>query len=357
MDSDTSRITGSFILLLSLLLHILILLLIFIFQSPSHDAQINDAQTVEYFDANNQLQNNQLTPQQQQAQQQDDDTYDPDHEILVELLSQGVQPNDTLTDDPGELPQPAGLVTPQLPTPDTASSDQEEETPEDESPAEDAADSSDDTPTPPAEQPQADQRPADEPAKGSSEKQQPISDTISGSESPQQAPKPVVVKKAAKKIVRKIAQRPPMHPADVKMLSKIAQGFMESMCAELGNAPSNDPTQLAHQRYMTKLWNNLKQAMNAENNVLALASNVDTKAVLVMTINKQGKLLNALLRHPHKTMDISKMESMLITNAHKAGLFPPLPASFKREEVTFVMPIHLRAQEGIHSGYRLQVEQ
>ena len=60
MDSDTSRMTGSLLLLLSLLIHILILLFLFWFQTPPHDAQ-----TIEYFDADNQLQANQPDQQQQ----------------------------------------------------------------------------------------------------------------------------------------------------------------------------------------------------------------------------------------------------------------------------------------------------
>lgn len=344
MDSDTSRMTGSYLLLLSLLLHILLLLFLFIFQNSSHDGQ-----TVEYFDPENQLQNNPLN-----QQQDDENTYDPDHEVLVELLAQGVQPNDTMTDDPGELPQPSQPGYEQPPIPKDAQAD--EETPDD------APDLNDAQESPIEENPQPAEKP--EPVEEKSTPQQellkeplPIADTMSGPKMPTPEQKPLTPKQAVKKIVRKMVQRPTVTPAQAQMLSKLAQGFMQSMSAELGNQPSNDPTQLAHQRYMTKLWNNLKQTMNAENNVLALSDNIDTRATLVLTINKQGKLINAMLRHPRKTADINKMESMLLTNAHKVGLFPPLPASFKRDEVTFVMPIHLRAHQGIHSGYRLQVEQ
>lgn len=348
MDSDTSRTTGSLLLLLSLLLHILLLLFFFIFQSPSHEAP-----HIEYFDPENQLFDPQQQAQQSQQQQQQADPYDPDHEIMVELLSQGVEPNNTLTDDPGELTPPAQIQDTQTKTPDDTVTD-DQQTPDDDGDSEDQA--SEESPTE-DKAPLRDEPSPEEPSKGASYEPFTIPDITPTPQALRQTQEPTRPKQAAKKIVRKMVQRPPMQPADVKLLSKVAQGFMESMFAELGNAPSNDPTQLAHQRYMTKLWNNLKQTMNAENNVLALSASIDTQAVLVMTINKQGKLLNALLRHPRKTTDISKMESMLITNAQKVGLFPPLPASFKRDEVTFVMPIHLRAQSGVHSGYRLQVEQ
>lgn len=349
MDSDTSRMTGSLLLLLSLLLHILILILLFMFQSPAHDPQ-----KMEHRDAENQLLDDQLN----QQQQQQDDPYDPDHEVLVELLSQGVEPNDTLTDDPGELPQPSLVADQKPPEPDDAQSDDGEENPDDHAQSEDESPLHD-APEPPAESltPPTDQPLAAEPIKGA-ELPQPIADTISGPQPSQQAQQVALTpRQAAKKIVRKMIKRPTITPAQAQTLSKLAQGFMQSMNAELGNKPSNDPTQLAHQRYMTKLWNNLKQTMNAEQNVLALSNDIDTQAVLVLTINKQGKLLNALLRHPRKTPDINKMETMLLTNARKVGLFPPLPQSFKRDEVTFVMPIHLRAMQGVHSGYRLQVEQ
>lgn len=345
MDSDTSRMTGSVILLLSLLLHIFLLLLIFIFQNTAHNLRNLEEQAFQ-----DQLLDDPLA---QQQQQQEEDSFDPDHEIMVELLSQGVEPNNTLTDDPGELAQPSLPATPEPPT-DDAQSDEEE-----------SDDQTDDEPTaqemetPPLEKPveePTDVPLAEEPSKGA-EQLEPIADTISGPKQRTQTQQALTPKQAAKKIVRKMIQRPTITPLQAQTLSKLAQGFMQSMSAELGNVPSNDPIQLARQRYMTKLWNNLKQTMNAENNVLALSDNIDTQAVLVLTINKQGKLLNALLRHPRKTPDINKMENMLLTNAHKVGLFPPLPDSFKREEVTFVMPIHLRAQQGIHSGYRLQVEQ
>jgi len=343
MDSDTSRMTGSMLLLLSLLLHILLLLFLFIYQNSDHILH-----RFEHPESDVPLLDNQLN---QMQQQQQDDPFDPDHEVLVELLSQGIEPNDTLTDEAGELSQPSLIGIQQPPIPDDAQS-QEDET-------DDQSDEKD-QPFPtetekPSDEPPSDQPHADQLIKGSEELQL-IADTISGTQPALTAQKPLTPKQAVKKNVRKMAPRPTISPANAQALSKLAQGFMQSMNAEFGGKPSNDPKQLAHQRYMTKLWNNLKQAMNAENNVLALNDNIDTQAVLVLTINKQGKLLNALMRHPRKTNDIQKMETMFITNAHKVGLFPPLPESFNREEVTFVMPIHLRAHQGIHSGYRLQVE-
>lgn len=366
MDSDTSRSTSAMLFLLSLLLHILILLLIFLFQTASHDAQ-----NIQYIDLENQvpfdpLQQQQFPQaQQQQAQQQQQqmDPYDPDLEVLVELIAQGMNPNDTLTEEAGEMVRdqateiPGALPQESIPAADedannTTDSD-ESAAQEDETPAQEVSEQPSEVPTP-----AADATPSEEPSKGAQAFED-FNDSLTA-QLPKPAPmtaQPAAPKQAAKKVVRKMAQRPPLTPAQAQALSKLAQGFMQSMNAELGGKPSNDPTQLAHQRYMTKLWNNLKQTVNAENNSLSLANNLDTQATLVLTINKQGKLINAILRHPHKTNDILQMENMLITNAHKVGLFPPLPESFKKEEVTFVMPIHLRALQGMHSGYRLQVEQ
>lgn len=366
MDSDTSRSTGGMILLLSLLLHIILLLLLFLFQAAPHDTQ-----HIEYIDLENQTPFDPLLPQQvqqsqqqgQQQPQQQMDPYDPDLEVLVELIAQGMNPNDTLTEEAGEIlrdtatPTPGALPQESIPSADedanntTDSNDPTDET--DETPAEEISEQPSESPAP-----AADEKPAEEPSKGGKDFE-PTADTLAA-QLPKPAPipvKPIAPKQAAKKVVRKMAQRPPLTPAQAQALSKFAQGFMQSMNAELGGKPSNDPMQLAHQRYMTKLWNNLKQTVNAENNSLSLANNLDTQATLVLTINKQGKLINAVLRHPNKTNDILQMENMLISNAHKVGLFPPLPESFKKEEVTFVMPIHLRALQGMHSGYRLQVEQ
>jgi len=366
MDSDTSRTTGAMLLLLSLLFHILLLLLIFLFQTASHDAE-----HIEYIDLENQQPFDPLAPQQfqqsqqQQAQQQQQqmDPYDPDHEVMVELISQGMNPNDTLTEEPGEIvrdtatPVPGAFSQESIPSADddandTTDSDDESAAQEDETPVQEASEQPSEMPVP-----TADEKLSADFAKGA-QAFEPFIDTLTA-QLPQPAPIPAksaTPKQAAKKIVRKMAQRPPLTPVQAQALSKLAQGFMQSMNAELGGKPSNDPTHLAHQRYMTKLWNNLKQTMNAESNVLSLANNLDTQATLVLTINKKGKLINAVLRHPRKTSDILQMESMLLTNAQKVGLFPPLPESFKKEEVTFVMPIHLRALQGMHSGYRLQVE-
>jgi hypothetical protein len=365
MDSDTSRTTGGMILLLSLLLHILILLLIFLFQTASHDAQ-----NMQYIDLENQvpldpLQQQQFPQSQQQSPQtqQQMDPYDPDHEIMIELIAQGMNPNDTLTEEAGEIVRDTATPIPgALPQESAAAEDEDannttdsddESAMQDEMPAQEMSEQPSEIPAP-----AADERPSDDLSKGA-QAFDPFNDSLAA-QLPPPSPitaKPAAPKQAIKKVVRKMAQRPPLTPAQAQALSKLAQGFMQSMNAELGGKPSNDPTQLAHQRYMTKLWNNLKQTVNAENNSLSLANDLDTQATLVLTINKQGKLINAILRHPRKTNDILQMESMLISNAQRVGLFPPLPESFKKEEVTFVMPIHLRALQGIHSGYRLQVEQ
>lgn len=345
MDSDTSRMTGALLLLLSLLLHMLLLLLIFLFKTAMHDAQ-----HIEYIDLENQQPFDILT---QQPQQQQLDQYDPDHEVLVELIAQGINPNDTLTQEAGEIVGPTPTDIPEPLTQEQTASDaqdgDESQAAEQETSAQETSEQLSETLMPPTEQ-----LSSEDLLKGA-QALEPIVDTLAA-HIPQPVPKPVTPKQAVKKIVRKMAQRPPLTPSQAQALSKIAQGFMHSMHAELGGRPSNDPTQLAHQRYMTKLWNNLKQTMNTEHNVLALSNNLDTQATLVLTINKQGKLVNAMLRHPRKTDDILKMENMLLTNAHKVGLFPPLPESFKKEEVTFIMPIHLRALQGVHSGYRLEVE-
>lgn len=363
MDSDTSRTTGAMLLLLSLLLHILLLLLIFLFHTASHDTQ-----HIEYIDLENQQPFDPLAPQQfqqpsQQQTQQQMDPYDPDLEVMVELISQGMNPNDTLTEEPGEIvrdvatPVPGAFSQESIPSADndannTTDSDDESAAQEDDTSAQETSEQPSEIPAP-----AADEKLSEEFAKGAQEFQ-PLIDTLAA-----QFPQPSLMparsaapKQAAKKIVRKMAQRPPLTPVQAQALSKLAQGFMQSMNAELGGKPSNDPTHLAHQRYMTKLWNNLKQTVNAENNSLSLANNLDTQATLVLTINKKGKLINAVLRHPRKTSDILQLETMLLTSAQKVGLFPPLPESFKKEEVTFVMPIHLHALQGMHSGYRLQVE-
>lgn len=381
MDSDTTRTTGAMILLLALLLHILLLLAIFIFQPDFYEPQVvdlNDFETPVLLDFDPLPQSPQLPQLQPQAQQPTpQQTPQPmpidkeDLEVLVELIAQGTNPNDTLTREPGEIvrdeptPIPGSLQQESIPPTDA------DEAHHDDVDQNDDIDESQDADIDTTQDEISEQKSSDQPLENpgvSQEKssERPLIDvhdfeSIAHAFVEQKTPAPVQAKPAAqtspiKKIVRKIVKRPPLTPPQAQALSKLAQGFMQSMNAELGGKPSNDPIHLAHQRYMTKLWNSLKQAANAEHNVLALSNDIDTQATLVLTINKKGQLVHALLRHPRKTSDILKMENMLIANAHRVGLFPPLPESFHKEEATFVMPIHLRALQGVHSGYRLQVE-
>jgi len=349
MDSDTSRTTSALLFLLSLLLHILLLLLIFLFQTDSQDAQ-----HIEYIDLENQQPLDPSLQQQMQQQQQDPNhpepavKYDPDHEVLVELIAQGMEPNDTLTEQAGEIVAPTPTDIPGSFTQESAplSEETEDEGPEgdvDEPTASDdetLAQETSETPAPSSEQP------TEEPFKGA-EPLEPITDTL-GAQTPQPAPdqQAVTPKQAVKKIVRKLAQRPRITPAQAQALSKIAQGFMKSMNAELGGKPSDDLTQLARQRYTTKLWNCLKQTFNAERNFLILSKNVNTYLVLKITVNKQGKLIDTAFDNQKLNPELLKFGNVLLASVHKVGLFPPLPESFKKDEVTFVMPIHVRLSQG-----------
>jgi hypothetical protein len=335
MDSDTSRTTGAMLLLLSLLLHILLLLFIFIFQTAPRDAQ-----QIEYIDLKNQLPLDPLLQQQQQSQQQQMDPYDPDHEILVDLIAQGMNPNDALTEQPGEIVQDTA-------TPIPGTLPQEEVTAED---AQDLdAETEDEASTQETvEQPEEPMPPAQETPKEAFTLQE-LADTLTA-QLPQPAAlpaKPTAPKQAAKKIVRKMAQRPPLTPAQAQALSKLAQGFMQSTHAERGGTPSDDIAQLATQRYTTKIWNYLKQTFNAEQNAMVLSKDVNTYIVLKITLNKQGKLVDVGCDGPQRTRDVLKFEDAILAAVRKVGLFPPMPDSFKKDQYTIVLPIHIRLAQGI----------
>lgn len=350
MDSDTSRTTGAMILLLSLLLHIILLLLIFLFQTTSHDVP-----HFEYIDLENQqpldpLLQQPLTPQQQQPlnQQQRIELDDQEFEVLIDLIAQGMNPNETLTQEAGEVLRDVATPIPgAIPQESTPTADQEERNDgaadaQDEIPAEDGTEDPSETPT------EGQETPTQEPSKNIHE-YKPVADTLFAQEPrPTPAPpKPAAPKQAAKKIVRKMAQRKPLTPAQAQALSKFAQGFMQSMNAELGGKPSDDLAKLATQRYTTKIWNYLKQTFNAEKNLMVLSKNVDTYIVLKITLNKQGKLIDTACDGPQRTQDVVKFEDALLTAVRRTGLFPPMPDSFKKEEMTVVIPIRIKLAQGI----------
>lgn len=134
-------------------------------------------------------------------------------------------------------------------------------------------------------------------------------------------------------------------------LSKITQGFMRSVQQEEGinNPPAMDAERLAAHQYATKLWNIIKNSFRGENSALHLAHAIDILAYLVITIAKNGQLIDIHLEANQITSEFKQIEALLVSRAQKAGLFPPLPQRFGVPQKTFTFPIRLQGQAGYHA--------
>jgi hypothetical protein len=139
-------------------------------------------------------------------------------------------------------------------------------------------------------------------------------------------------------------------------VSDISRGFIKSMQQEAGfNQASRDMKQLALQIYATKIWNIIKTAFLVGDNGLHLTENVSTHTHLILTIDRSGKLLNIHLDYPKQVTALRNIERLIISRAHQAGLFPPLPAQIPGTSKTFSFPLFIEGQKGFHAyslGYQ-----
>jgi hypothetical protein len=132
-------------------------------------------------------------------------------------------------------------------------------------------------------------------------------------------------------------------------LAEIAKGFLKSMAQESGGKPTSlNAEELARQRYGTRVWSLLRQSYNAYKSPTQLLNDIHTHAVLVLNIDKTGKIISAELQHPKKTLDIIQIERSLLQAVYKAGLFPPIPKQFDVDTITLSYPLGIRGHEGTH---------
>lgn len=139
-------------------------------------------------------------------------------------------------------------------------------------------------------------------------------------------------------------------------MADISRGFMRSIQQEAGhNTASRNMQELSLQMYSSKIWNLIKNAFLACDTNLHLPEAVSAHTQLVLTIGRSGKLLDIHLNYPKHIAALRNIERLLISRAHQAGLFPPLPVNIKGASKTFSFPLYIQGQAGFHSyslGYR-----
>lgn len=160
-------------------------------------------------------------------------------------------------------------------------------------------------------------------------------------------------KKRASKSASKPSQAASSAQA-AQALAKISQGFIQSMEQEQGNTPpiQHDFDMLARHMYASKVFRMLSQTVNCHQKKTHLNKNITTDANLIIKIDSRGKLLDFVVEHPQKNREILEIEGILSTAARQAGLYPPIPASFKTDVMTLRCPVHIEGEEGFHM-YRL----
>jgi outer membrane biosynthesis protein TonB len=139
-------------------------------------------------------------------------------------------------------------------------------------------------------------------------------------------------------------------------LGALAHGFAKNIEREGGAAPAASSPQaslddMTRQRYIKKVYSLIYQSVNARQRMVHLGRNIMTDAVLVVSIDKKGVLRDVRLEHPYKDEDIRVIERELCDGARAAGLYPPVPASFNTEVYTLRFGINIRCHEGFRSYY------
>ncbi len=134
-------------------------------------------------------------------------------------------------------------------------------------------------------------------------------------------------------------------------LADISRGFIKSMQQEAGynNTHVQDMRQLALQMYSTKVWNMIKSSFLASENGLHLSRPVDARTALVLTIDRDGRLVDICLHYQRHITELRQIERLIISRAKQVGLFPPLPPQLKAATKTLTFPLHIRGEEGFHT--------
>ncbi|TET06054.1 hypothetical protein E3J79_03275 [Candidatus Dependentiae bacterium] len=132
-------------------------------------------------------------------------------------------------------------------------------------------------------------------------------------------------------------------------LAEIVQGYMhhvaqeqeQSVETQIRSLPSSK--QLALQVYSTKIFTLIEQAAKVNQKMLYASGNHTTDATLILTVDQNGKLIEAYLTPPLQEKEVREW---IFTFIHKVGLFPPIPKHLKKEKITLSYPLKIDIQQG-----------
>ena len=132
-------------------------------------------------------------------------------------------------------------------------------------------------------------------------------------------------------------------------LADIARGYMRHVAQEQENTVETQlrslPTskQMALQVYATKIFGLLEQAAKVNRKMLYAPENRTADAILILTIDQSGALVEASLTPPLHEKEIREW---LFSFIDKVGLFPPIPKHLKKEKITLNFPLKIDMHQG-----------
>ncbi len=298
------------------------------------------------------------------------------HILLMLLIFAGLMSDENSWYNPRRLFEPA-TVLPQSPITSPQATvifqDNPQGTPGEPEPFQPAPAAQTQIPSPPMEEPVETTEPTQEPATQLASAQE-----LAGEDAAQEKPQEVAASEersseleeksldAALSVAHEVEQKAPAakssartHHAPQKLampgtqglsIGDITRGFLQSQQQEHGRTPQGlDGESLARQRYSTRVWSILKNAYRAHRAPTYLLSDLSTQANLVLQLNKRGQLISISLEHPNKTHDLYEVEQLIVRAAKKAGLYPPIPPTFKADTITLSYPLMISIKEGVHT--------
>lgn len=114
-----------------------------------------------------------------------------------------------------------------------------------------------------------------------------------------------------------------------------------------------DAQEMATGAYTTKIWNMLRQSMLTHDRIITTNNDVQVPAIVHLTFNKKGALLDCTLQYASADLAVKRVESLLTTAAKSAGLYPQAPAHITADTYKIALPVNIQITKGTHE-YNLQ---
>ena len=165
----------------------------------------------------------------------------------------------------------------------------------------------------------------------------------------QTGPRAQPTKQGPKRKQRTYSGRPSQQA--ITALGNLTQGFIKSSNQQQGAVPKAqaDMDHLARTIYTSKVLNAFRQSVNAQQKPTLMHKDFTTSATITITIDRSGKLLEFIFDHPNKTYDLLRLEQLLRDGAQQAGLYPPIPESLGTDIFTKKLNVSIQAASGMQT--------